>query len=130
MENQAQEMEMGNTVVVALDNLPNTAFQKNDTFEQLVISNASLSAFLTARDTNIARLITVINNLYPRVGSGGGGGSGTNNEKATKLPWDPTGYCWTHGYNIRVGHISATCIKFKDGNDARLTSNQGDIQGG
>ena len=31
MENQAQEMETGNTMVVALDNLENAAVQKNDT---------------------------------------------------------------------------------------------------
>ena len=84
MANQAQEMEMGNTMVVALGNLPKAAVQKNDTFERLVISNAYLSDFLAARDTDINRILTVITNLSTRGGSGGGGGSGTNNEKTIK----------------------------------------------
>ena len=63
MSNQAGEMQMGKTMVVALSNLANTAVQNNNTVEQLVISNLSLSASLTARDTEIARLLTVITNL-------------------------------------------------------------------
>ena len=63
MVNQAADMEMGNTMVVALDNLANAAIQKNDIVERLVISNSSLSASLAARDTEISRLLTVITNL-------------------------------------------------------------------
>ena len=84
---------MGNTMVVAIDNLENAAVQNNNTIEQLIVSNASLSASLAARNTEIARLLTIIINLSTRGGSGGGGGSGTNNKKNTKIPWDPTGYC-------------------------------------
>ena len=72
-------MEMGNTMVVAIDDLENSVVQKNDTVERLVISNAFLYASLTARDTKIARLLTVITNLSTGGGSGGGGGSDTNN---------------------------------------------------
>ena len=54
---------MVNTMVVALDDLAKSFVQKNDTVERLVISNASLYASLAARDTKIARLITVITNL-------------------------------------------------------------------
>ena len=50
---------MGNTMVVAIDNLSNAAVQNNYTVKQLFISNASLFASLAARDTNIARLLTV-----------------------------------------------------------------------
>ena len=117
-------------MVVALKNLANTAVQKNDTVERLVISNSYLSASLAARYTKISRLLTIITNLSTGGGSGGGGGGGTNNGKSTCTPWDPTGYCWTHGYKIRVGHSSATCYKSKDGNDAQLTEKRGDIQGG
>ena len=123
-------MEMGNTMVVELKNTPNDAVQKNDTFERLVISNASLSASLEARGTDITRLLTVITNLSTGGGSRGGGGSGTNNLKTTKPPWDPTCYFWTHGYKIRAGHSSATCIKRKDRQDAHLTAKRGDIKGG
>ena len=118
---------MGNTMVLALDNLANTAVQNNDTVERLVISNASLSASLAARDTEITRLLTGITNLSTGGGSGGGGGGGTNNRKTTITPWDPTGYLWTHGYKICVGHSSATCNKSKDGHDVNLTEKRGDI---
>ena len=63
MANQAAEMDMGNTMVVALDKLANAAVYKNNTTEQLVISNSSLSASLAARNTEIACLLTVITNL-------------------------------------------------------------------
>ena len=123
-------MEIGNTMVVALDNISNAAVQKNDTVERLVISNASLSASLAARNTKIARLLNIIDNLSTGEGSRGRGGSGTNSEKITKPHRDPTSYCWTHGYKIRVGHRSSMCNKRKDGHDAHLTAKQGDIQGG
>ena len=108
MANQAADMEMVSTMVVALDNIANAAIQKNDTVERLVISNSYLSTSLAARNTKIARLLTVITNLSTG-GGGGGGGGGINNGKVTGAPWDPMGYCWTHGFKVRGGHISATC---------------------
>ena len=81
MTNQTHDMDMGNTMVVELDNLANISIQKKDTVEQLVISNASLSDSLASQDTEIARLLTIITNLYTGGGSRGGGGNGTNNEK-------------------------------------------------
>ena len=130
MSNQAADMDMGNTMVMALGNLANAALQKNDTVEWLVISNSSLSSSLTSCNTKIARLLTVITNLSTGGGSGGEGGGGTNNKKATGTPWDPTDYCWTHGYNIRVCRSSDTCNKCKDGHNTHLTEKRGDIQGG
>ena len=127
MADQAAEMEMLNTMVVALDNLANAAVQKNDTVERLVISNSSLFASLAARDTDIDRLLTAIINLSTEGGGGGGGGGGTNNEKSTGTPWYPIGYLWTYGYKVRVGHSSATCNIRKDGHDAHLTAKRGEI---
>ena len=69
MANEAQEIEMGNTMVVAIDNLAKSAVQKNDNIERLVISNASLPDSLTARTTKIARILTVITNLSTGGGS-------------------------------------------------------------
>ena len=74
MANQAAEMDMGNKMTVVLDNLANAAVQNNDTVERLFISKSSLSASLTACDTEIARLLTVVTNLSTGGGSGGGGG--------------------------------------------------------
>ena len=129
MANQAAEMEMGNTMVVALDNLEKYSVHKNDTVERLAIYNPSLSASLAARDTDIDRLLTIITNLYKGGGGGGGGGGGINNGKATDTPWKPIGYFWTHGFKVCVRHSSATCNKRKDRHGAHLTAKQGDIQG-
>ena len=123
-------MEMGNTMVVAFKNLENAAVQKNDTVERLIISNSSLSASLAACNTEIAHLLNVITNLSTGGVIDGKGGGGTSNGKATGTPWDPTGYCWTHGYNICVSHSSATCNKRKDVHNTHLTAKRGDIQGG
>ena len=71
MENQAADIKIGNTMVVALDNLANASVQNNNTVERLVISNSFLFDSLTARDTKIARLLTVITDLS--MGGGGGG---------------------------------------------------------
>ena len=109
---------MGNTMVVALDNLENAAVQKNDTVERLVISNLSLSASLAARNTEIARLLTVITNISTRGGGNRGGEDRINKGKATGETW------------VRVGHSSDTCNKRKDRNDAHLTAKREDIQGG
>ena len=87
MANQPAEMEMGKMMVVALDKLANAAVHNNDTIERLVIYNSSFSASLVAHDTKIARLLTVITNLYTGGGRGGGGGGGTNNGTYTGTPW-------------------------------------------
>ena len=89
MSNQAQEMEMGNTMVVALGNLANAAVQKNDTVKQLVISNTSLSSSLVARNTKISHLLAVTTNLSTVGGSRGGIRSGTNNKKPQNHPGTP-----------------------------------------
>ena len=117
-------------LVVALNNLANATVQKNDTVEQLGISNLSLSASFVARDTNISRLLTIIANLSTGGGGGGRSGGGINNGKFTGSPWDPIGYYWTHGFKVCVLHSTATCNKCKDGHNAHLTAKWGDIQGG
>ena len=128
MANQAAETHMGNTIVVAIDNLVNAAVQKNNTVNWLVISNSPLSDSLAARDTKITRLLTIITNLS--TGGGGGGGSGINNGKSASAPWDTMVYCLLHGFKVRVVHCSASCKKRKDGHNAHLTEKRGCIQGG
>ena len=80
-------MEMGNTMVVALDYLAKYSVHKNDTVERLAIYNPSLSASLAARDTDIDRLLNVTTNLSTGEGGGRGGGGGITNGKATGAPW-------------------------------------------
>jgi hypothetical protein len=81
MANSAQEEEMGTKMVDALDNLANAAVQRNDTFEQLVKSNQTLTNTISSQQTEIKRLLTIVTSLssgkqpqqQPAVAVGGGG---------------------------------------------------------
>ena len=106
MANQAAETDMGNKIIVAIDNLAIAALQNNDTVERVIISNLFLSDPLAACNTKIAWLLTIITNLSTEGGGGAGGGGGIKNGKATGTPWYPIGYCCTNGYKVRVGHTS------------------------
>ena len=86
MVNEAAEMQICNTMAVALDNLANSAVQKNNTVERLVISKSSLSASLAVRDTKITRILTVITNLSTRGGGSRDISGGANNGKAAGAP--------------------------------------------
>ena len=91
---------MGNTMAVALKNLANAVVQKNDTVERLVISNSSLSVSLAARNTEIARLLTVITNLSTGVAAAA---------KRLKPPLHP-GTPWAIVGRTVSRYVSATAV--------------------
>ena len=125
--------DLGSNTITALDNLTNAAVQKNDTVEMLVIANKALIDSLAARDKECARLLAIINPLSTGRGAnvgGGGGGGGNNDGNGSKKPWDPEGYCWSHGYKVRTGHSRASCRNKREGHDAHLNEKRGDTQGG
>ena len=133
MANNTQEIEMGDKMVSALDNLANAAVQKNDTFKQLVTANKTLTESIKAQQDEIKKLLAIITALSisdrggvtgkTLTGTGAvGGGSG--------VPWDPVGYCWSHGFKVKIGHGSATCENQKDGHKEHLNAKRGDKQGG
>ena len=136
MANHAQEDELGDKMVTALDNLANAAVQKNDTFEQLVTANKELATSLTARDTEIKKLLSIITAISNNSGTGNNENTGgrerndPNKTRGSDIPWDPTGYCWSHGYKVKTGHTSATCTRRKDGHAAHTTATRADPQGG
>jgi hypothetical protein len=39
----------------------------------------------------------------------------------TKPAWDKVGYCWMHGYKVKVGHTNATCTLHKTGHQPGAT---------
>jgi hypothetical protein len=138
MANSAQESELGDKMVSALDNLANAAVQKNDTFEQLVLSNKTLTESIRSQQDEIKKLLAIITALSTsdresgRTPSGGGktstapGASGGGGG----IPWDPVGYCWSHGFKVKMSHSSATCANKKEGHDSHLNAKRGDEQGG
>lgn len=128
MANQAEENQMGDKMVSALDNLANAAVQRNDTFEQLVKANSTLTKTVESQQAEIKRLLTIVSTLssskQPQLPKASGEGDGN---------WDKNGYCFWHGFKVKHGHSSMTCDKGKKDNaDYELHKNakRGDEQGG
>ena len=87
MANQAEENQMGDKMVSALDNLANAAVQRNDTFEQLVKANATLTKSVESQQAEIKRLLTIVTALssgkQPQLPSASGEGDGNWDKKGT-----------------------------------------------
>jgi len=121
MANSAEEKEMGTEMVGTLVNLANAAVQRNDTFEQLVKTNQTLTNTVSSQQAEIKRLLTIVTALssgkQPQQQSNGGEGE-------TSDVWDPNGYCWWHGFKVKHSHNSCTCDKGKK-RYCQLQSSQG-----
>ena len=128
MANQAVEQnqidnDMGDRMVNALDSLANAAVLKTKTCETLVATNKKLTQELR-RLTSIIQTMTIqlrfnsgTNNTNIKGGGGGAGGGairGTGGP-TTNQTWDPNGYCWSHGFKVRIGHSSGTRNNRKTG---------------
>jgi hypothetical protein len=116
----ATDAEQAAMMARSLDNLANAAIQKNDTVEKLVVANERLAKALADANAAIARL------RLPANSASWSGGSA--NEAATPPDWDPQGYCWSHGWKVKLGQSSKTCNHRKDGHDT--TATRANIKGG
>ena len=132
--NNMQNIETGDKMVSDLENLPNATVQKNDTFEELVNVNKTLTESICTQQDEIKTLLAIITTLsIADRGSGNGSGGGVKppNGGATSEggipPWDPVGYCWSHGYKVNIGHSSAMCKNKREGHkdNAKRGSKQG-----
>ena len=101
-----------------LDNLALSATSDRTTLQQLLDANTSLTANVTALTTSLTSLTAAYTTLassktFPAP-------VGTTPLKRTSL-LDPEGYCWTHGFRVKVGHSSATCTTRNDGHQVTAT---------
>jgi hypothetical protein len=113
----AAEAEQAAMMARLLDNLVNAALQKNDTIEKLVIANEKLAKALANANTAIACLCL----LTPATAPAGGSNDRPFHWLPVILDWDPTGYCWLHGFKVKRGPTSATCAHCKAGHNAPAT---------
>jgi hypothetical protein len=101
-----------------LDNLALAATSDRTTLQQLLDANTSLTANVTALTTSLTSLTaaytTLASNKPTPVPLG------TQHPKRTSL-LDPNGYCWTHGYRVKIGHTSATCNTRAEGHQVTAT---------
>ena len=96
-----------------LDNLASAASTDRGTFQQLLATNAALTANVTALTTSLATL----SKSYAAL-------SRTATATPTRRPVpaaDNTRYCWTHGYRVSSTHTSATCTKRAEGHQVAAT---------
>jgi hypothetical protein len=98
---QETDDELAAQIVTSLDNLAMAAVQKNETLEKLIKMNAqkdkiikNLTASLASEKSTSTILLDVISKTGLKAGNTTGGGSGTLQR------WDPSGYCWSHGYRV------------------------------
>eukprot|EP00804_Cyclotella_cryptica_P023498 CCRYP_012117-RA/>CCRYP_012117-RA protein AED:0.24 eAED:0.24 QI:0/0/0/1/0/0/3/0/464 len=99
-------------MVLSLDNLANAAIQKNDTVKKLVLTNnqlAAANATLTDHVTRLQAQNTTLLNLLEKQARGGPSGVKVSSPTDNNNVWDPSGYCWTHGFKVKKGHTSKTC---------------------
>ena len=117
--------EMSQQMVESLDNLANAAVTKNDTVERLVLANKKLSDLVDKLTADNAKLIGIIAqmSLCCPIGT-----PNTAQSTGSKQAWDPTGYCWSHGFKVRCGHNGKTCTKRADGHKEEAT--RGNTMGG
>ena len=91
-----------------LDNLAAAATTEHTTLTQLVENNATLTASVTSLTASVAALTAAYTLLAA--------GKPPNPAAASSAPSTRTrtkpavnGYCWMHGFRVKVGHDSATC---------------------
>ena len=115
--NQAVEMEQA-------DNPANVSIQKNATIDNLVAANTALSKAIQDMQRTLATMMT---NQTPTPGAPAPPSQPTGDHTrpphwaTIKPPWDRTGYCWSHGFKVKVGHTSCTCTSRKTGHQPGAT---------
>jgi hypothetical protein len=124
MIEQGREEIMQDTVDTIYQLATATASDRG-TVAILTMTNAKLATQLEAAQAQIAQLkdeITVLNNKIKPTWQGQRPVNTTSNDS----------YCWSHGYQVSISHMSATCNMKKSGHqDAANKSNPvGGVQWG
>jgi hypothetical protein len=111
------EAELSNQLVTSLNNLAYTAVQKNDTIEKFIET-------IKQQQDTIHKLQAQNGELLMKLL--GGHSAADANAKKSGTPggtpvWDPSGYCWSHGYKVKKGHNSKTCKTRGEGHQESAT---------
>ena len=108
-----------------LDAMAATSTTDRTTIVQLIDANAKLTATVAALTESNAKLSATIASLTgatPALRPTPTPAPSTRSSAhRARRPLDPTGYCWTHGYRVQLGHSSATCSNPKEGHKSNAT---------
>jgi hypothetical protein len=126
---EQQITNAGNDIALesAMDNLVAVMSSDRNAIDEIIATNAMLAEQNKVKDTTIARMAAENANLVLIMTKMVGNKpvtekwTGTTKDGGQKLknpddtPFDPNGYCWTHGYRVHFDHSSAQCKWKKDG---------------
>jgi hypothetical protein len=122
--NQATtELEQAQQMATSLDNLANASIQKTTTIESLITTNAALTKAIQEIQKTLLRMST----SPPTTGTPAPATTPDIEQtrpaywSPIKPAWDKEGYCWSHGFKVKVGHNSSTCMSHKAGHQASAT---------
>ena len=97
---------------MALANLETATKSDRQAFTDLASTNATLTAKLLDMQKMQEKMALEISKL--KIAAAKCKCTDSRNTPRFTPDWDPTGYCWTHGHKVTVGHNSKNC-KFKNG---------------
>lgn len=107
------------TITDALDHLALATSNDRSIIEKLTTTNAELVSNNAKLTADLAQAIALLNQLV------------SNDEKREQIrcqkvneynmKFDPTGYCWSHGYKVTSSHNSKTCTDRKPGHQEAAT---------
>jgi hypothetical protein len=129
--NQATKLIQAQQMASSLDNLANMTIQKNTTIKNLVITNATFTKAITNIQLSIAGMCATSIPTPPALTAPAPLTEACvrpSHWSNTKPAWDKVGYCWTHGYKVKVGHSSTTCSSGRTGHQPDAA--QANIMGG
>ena len=115
----------------SLNNLANTTIQKNTNIKNLVATNAMLTKAITNIQLSIAQMCASGIPTSPTPMAPAPMMKACvcpSHWSNTKPAWDKVGYCWMHGYKVKVGHISTTYTSHRTSHQPGAT--QANIMGG
>jgi hypothetical protein len=129
--NQAAELDQAQQMASSLNNLANATIQKNTTIKNLVATNATLTKAIANIQLSIAQMCVAGISTSPASTAPAPLMEACvhiSHWSNTKPAWDKVGYCWMHGYKVKVGRSSTTCSSHRTGH--QLSATWANIMGG
>ncbi len=111
-------------MVSTLDNLANATIQKNTTIKNLVATNAILTKAIANIQLSIAQMCAASIPTSPAPTAPApltDAHVRPSHWSNTKPAWDKVGYCWMHGYKVKISHTSTICSLRRTGHQPGAT---------
>ena len=124
-EDEVTMSEMQQETATALANLETATTSDRTAFITLMDTNANLARQITTLTAQLvtaqSKITTLTTQLAAKGGGGGDGNKNSNSRTGTFPSLEPMGYFLSHGWRVRKGHSSSTCLRQKTGHDATET---------